>query len=125
MTITNKEDFANVSCNITNIGDVSGKEVVQLYIRDPKSTVVKPYKELKDFEKVFLNPKETKRVSFTLEKDKFEYYNTSLHKWIAESGEYEILIGASAQDIRLAGKVYLDGDDEYTLVNVKDVPWQT
>ncbi len=113
------------SLKVKNTGDVDGKEVVQLYVHDVRSTVIKPYKKLCAFEKVFLKAGEEKQINFEIEWDAFKYYNVSLHEWIVEKGEYEILAGASAGDIRLKETLYLDGDDAYTLIDVKEVPWQT
>ncbi len=89
-----------VSVDVTNSGDVAGKEVVQLYVRDVASDLVRPPKELKGFAKVDLEPGETKSVSFDLDVRAFAYYHPNYHRWITEDGEYEILIGASAADIR-------------------------
>lgn len=96
-----------VSVDITNTGNRAGKEIVQLYVSDLTGTCRRPLKELKGFEKVFLNPKETKTVTISLDMRSFAWYSTALHDWYAASGEYEILIGASSRDIRLREKIYL------------------
>ncbi|MEH7098171.1 glycoside hydrolase family 3 C-terminal domain-containing protein [Neobacillus vireti] len=88
-----------VSVNVKNIGQAAGKEIVQLYVRDVESSVIRPEKELKGFEKVFLQPGEEKTVTFELNKRAFAYYNVSLKDWHVENGEYEILIGKSSQEI--------------------------
>ncbi|MGG2467416.1 glycoside hydrolase family 3 C-terminal domain-containing protein [Paraclostridium bifermentans] len=90
-----------VSVNIKNIGDVFGKEIVQLYIRDKESSVTRPEKELKGFEKIGLEPGEEKKVTFILNKRSFAYYNVDLGDWHVESGEFEILIGKSSREIVL------------------------
>lgn len=90
-----------VSVNIKNIGDVFGKEIVQLYIRDKESSVIRPEKELKGFEKIGLEPGEEKEVTFVLNKRSFAYYNVDLSDWHVESGEFEILIGKSSREIVL------------------------
>ncbi|MBZ6004358.1 glycoside hydrolase family 3 C-terminal domain-containing protein [Paraclostridium bifermentans] len=90
-----------VSVNIKNIGDVFGKEIVQLYIRDKESSVTRPEKELKGFEKIGLEPGEEKEVTFILNKRSFAYYNVDLGDWHVESGEFEILIGKSSREIVL------------------------
>lgn len=90
-----------VSVNIKNIGDVFGKEIVQLYIRDKESSVIRPKKELKGFEKIGLEPGEEKEVTFVLNKRSFAYYNVDLGDWHVESGEFEILIGKSSREIVL------------------------
>lgn len=120
-----EKNSVEVRFKVKNTGKIDGKETVQLYVSDKRSTVVKPEKELKDFEKVSLSAGEEKEVKMILDRDKFEYYNVSQHKWIIERGEYEILVGASSNDIRLRGSVELEGDDLYTIIDVKDVPWQT
>lgn len=99
-----------VSCSVTNTGDRAGMEVVQLYVRDKESSVMRPVKELKGFEKVSLKPGETKRVAFSLDKRAFAYYETAISDWFVEYGEFEILIGASSRDIRLSGSVYVNSD---------------
>lgn len=90
-----------VSVNIKNIGDVFGKEIVQLYIRDKESSVTRAEKELKGFEKIGLEPGEEKEVTFILNKRSFAYYNVDLGDWHVESGEFEILIGKSSREIVL------------------------
>lgn len=94
-------DTIQVSVDVTNTGDCFGKEVVQLYISDLTEATRRPEKELKGFEKIALNPGETKTVTFTLDKRSLAWYSTDLHDWYAASGEYEILIAASSRDIRL------------------------
>lgn len=90
-----------VTLDVTNTGAVSGKEIVQLYVRDTVSSVPRPVKELKGMAKVSCAPGERKQVSFTLDKRSFAFYHTGIGDWVAESGDYEILIGASSADIRL------------------------
>lgn len=97
----NDEGTFEVSLEIENTGLVTGKEVVQLYIRDVESTIDKPEKELKGFAKVNLEPGESKTIPIELEKDDFSYFDPQLNKWVVEPGEYEILIGSSSRDIRL------------------------
>lgn len=103
---TNKDtmkegDTIQVSVDVTNTGDCFGKEVVQLYISDLTGAARRPEKELKGFEKVALNPGETRIVTFTLDKRSLAWYSTELHDWYAASGEYQILIAASSRDVRL------------------------
>ena len=103
-----EKDTVMVSADITNTGKSAGKEVVQLYIRDLTGSAIRPEKELKGFEKVFLEPGETKTVTMELNKRSFAWYNTELHDWFAASGDYEILVGASSRDIRLTETLYLN-----------------
>ena len=100
-------DGLTVTVDITNTGEVAGKEVVQLYIHDQKSDLMRPVKELKGFSKVELQPGETKTVSFSLDFRAFAYYHPARKQWITEDGEFDILIGASATDIRCRATVTL------------------
>ncbi len=93
-------DGLTISVDVTNTGKVAGKEVVQIYVRDPKSTVIRPAKELKGFAKVALQPGEAKTVTIALDSRAFAFYHIEYKDWVAEAGEFEILIGASAADIR-------------------------
>lgn len=101
-------DTLTVSADITNTGSMAGKEVVQLYVSDVESTVIRPVKELKGFDKVELQPGETRTVSFTLDKRAFAYWNTQIHDWHVESGEFRILVGKSSRDIQLEASVTVE-----------------
>lgn len=105
----NGSDTLTVSVDVTNTGHLAGKETVQLYVRDLTGACRRPDKELKGFEKVTLEPGETKTVSITLDKRSFAWYNTELKDWYAANGTYELLIGASSRDIRLTAKVQMTG----------------
>lgn len=107
-----EKDTVTVSIDVTNTGDIAGKEIVQLYVRDLTGSAIRPEKELKGFEKVFLNPGETKTVTIELDKRSFAWYNTDLHDWFAASGDYEILVGASSRDIRLTETLHLNSSQE-------------
>lgn len=85
---------------VSNIGAVAGAEVVQLYVRDEKSRLPRPEKELVAFEKVYLDAGETKHIRVELSKYAVGYYDTSIGQWIAEEGIFEVLIGASSADIK-------------------------
>jgi len=98
-------DTLRVAVDVTNTGVRFGKEVVQLYVADVESTAVRPARELKGFEKVALGPGETKTVTFTLDKRAFAYYETRLHDWHVESGEFRIQIGRSSRDVVLEAPV--------------------
>lgn len=104
--ITDKDQL-QVSLTVTNTGKVKGKEVIQLYVADTESTVQRPVKELKAFDKVELEPGQSIQVSFTLNERDFSYYNKVYDRWLAESGAFEILVGSSSRDIRLKGKLNL------------------
>ena len=104
--ITDKDQL-QVSLTVTNTGKVKGKEVIQLYVADTESTVQRPVKELKAFDKVELEPGQSIQVSFTLNERDFSYYNKVYDRWLAESGAFDILVGSSSRDIRLKGKLNL------------------
>ena len=89
--ITDKDQL-QVSLTVSNTGKVTGKEVIQLYVADKESTVQRPVKELKAFDKIELQPGESKEVSFTLNKRDFSYYSKVYDRWLAESGEFDILM---------------------------------
>jgi beta-glucosidase len=89
-----------VSVPITNDGQMAAHEIVQLYIRDVKSRLPRPSKELQGFSKVFLEPGDTKTVQLSIDRHSVGYYDTSLQSWIAEEGAFNVLIGASSADIR-------------------------
>ena len=89
-----------VKVTVKNTGDREGQEVVQLYIADKKSSLPRPVKELKGFQKIKLAPGESKEVSFTIEKDALSYFDDAQHAWVAEPGKFEAIIAASAADIK-------------------------
>ncbi len=93
-------DGLTVTVDVTNTGKVAGKEIVQVYVHDQKSALVRPEKELKGFAKVELQPGETKSVSIQLDFRAFAYYHPEYKQWITETGDFDLLIGASAADIR-------------------------
>ncbi len=101
-------DGLSVSVDVTNSGDVAGKEIVQLYVHDHESRLVRPYKELKGFAKVQLDPGETRTVTLSLDKRAFAYYDPAYQQWITESGEFDILVGRSAADICLKATVRME-----------------
>lgn len=94
-------EVLTVSVDVTNTGERSGKEIVQLYVADEESTVIRPVKELKGFEKIELAPGETKTVTFLLDRRAFAYYNVQIGDFHVESGAFRIMAGASSRDIRL------------------------
>ncbi|MBZ0292755.1 MAG: glycoside hydrolase family 3 C-terminal domain-containing protein [Anaerolineae bacterium] len=96
----NDVDGVTVSVDITNTGSVAGKEIVQVYVHDRESVLARPEKELKGFAKVELQPGETKTVSIDLDFRAFAYYHPEYKQWITEDGNFDLLIAASAADIR-------------------------
>ncbi|MFK7804041.1 MAG: glycoside hydrolase family 3 C-terminal domain-containing protein [Anaerolineae bacterium] len=103
----NAGDKLTVSVDVSNTGKTAGQEVVQLYVRDEVSRLVRPEQELKAFAKVMLNAGETKTVELTLNKASFSYYDPTHNGWIAESGLFEIRIGRSSANIVATTKVEL------------------
>jgi beta-glucosidase len=93
-------DGVTVTVDVMNTGKLAGKETVQVYVHDQKSGLIRPEKELKGFAKVELQPGETKSVSIQLDFRAFAYYHPEYKQWITEDGEFDILIAASAADIR-------------------------
>jgi beta-glucosidase len=102
-TILSETQDVVVTVPVTNTGSIAAHEIVQAYVKDIKSTLPRPEKELQAFGKVFLQPGETKDVVLHLNKHSVGYFDTSLSEtgaWIAEEGAFEVLIGASSADIR-------------------------
>ena len=95
--------LTSIKILITNTGFRTGSEVVQLYIRDVKSSLPRPVKELKGFQKVTLQPGETREITFDIDKSMLSFYDDTKGEWIVEPGRFEALVGTSAQDIK--GKV--------------------
>jgi beta-glucosidase len=93
-------DGLTVTVDVTNTGDMAGKEIVQVYVHDRASGLVRPEKELKGFAKVALQPGETKSVAIELDFRAFAYYHPGYRQWITEDGDFDILIASSVADIR-------------------------
>lgn len=108
------DETLTISLDVTNTGAVTGKEVVQVYVRDVHATVARPEKELKAFAKVELAPGQTQTLTFTLNREAFWFFDTAANAWAVEPGEFEILVGASSADIRLRGQVTLDPEKRAT-----------
>lgn len=98
-------DEVTVSFKLKNIGNVAGAEVAQVYIRDVESTIYRPEKELKGFEKVYLEAGEEKSVTVTLNKRAFAFYNVDISDWQVETGKFDILVGSSSRNILLEGQI--------------------
>ena len=107
-----------VTLAVTNTGSVAGAEIVQAYIHDKKSSLPRPEKELQAFTKVFLEAGETKHITLVLDKYSVGFYDTNQAAWIAEEGVFDVLIGASSQDIRYVGSPavpYINYSENLTL----------
>ncbi|MCD7725166.1 MAG: glycoside hydrolase family 3 C-terminal domain-containing protein [Clostridiales bacterium] len=113
-------EVMTVSVDVTNTGNMAGKEVVQLYVADRESTVIRPVKELRDFAKVELAPGEKKTVTFTLDKRAFAYYSVRLHDWHVETGEFDLMIGKSSRDIVLTRTVTVESTVRLPMVYTTD-----
>ena len=96
-----------VSVRVRNSGSVAGAEVVQLYVADPEASIDRPAKELKGFQKVFLQPGEAKTVSFNLDRAALSWFDAGAHRWVAEPGTFRVLIGSSSADIRATAEFEL------------------
>ncbi len=101
-------DALEVSFKLKNTGDVDGAEVVELYVADKESTIYRPVKELRAFDKVFLKAGEEQEVTLTLSKRAFAFWNVNINDWCVETGEFDILVGASSRDIKLEATVTVE-----------------
>ena len=101
-------DILTVSVDVTNAGSVKGKEVVQLYVGDIESSVFRPVRELKEFGKIELEPGETKTVTFEIGKRAFAYWNTRLHDWHVETGDFRIEICSDSRTVLLSETVRVE-----------------
>ena len=99
-----------VSLDVRNSGGMDGKEVVQLYVRDIKSSEARPLKELKGFEKIDLKAGKRGTVGFDLGPRAFSYYDVHQHAWVCEAGDFELMAGASSRDIRATKTITLNSD---------------
>lgn len=116
----NENDTLTVTVDVTNTGKTAGKEIVQLYVSDPDSTEIRPVKELKGFEKLYLEPGETKTAEFILDRHAFAYYEPRIKDWYVESGEFEILIGKSSRDIVFKKTVTVNSDRKLPVTYTSD-----
>ena len=99
-----------VSFTVTNTGRRAGAEVAELYVGQQSPTIVRPIKELKGFEKVKLNPGQSKTVTLSLDQRSFAYFNTTNKKWDAVPGVYNVVVGDSSDDTPLKGEVTLQSE---------------
>jgi beta-glucosidase len=109
LSLARHGETVTATFKLSNTGAVAGKETAQLYVRDLRSTVFRPDKELKGFAKLELQPGEETTVSIDLDRRAFAFYDTGCREWVVEAGDFEILVGASSRDIRLSAPLSLPG----------------
>lgn len=113
-------ETVTLTFKIKNVGEVDGAEIAQVYVADLKSTIFRPEKELRGFTKVFLKAGEEKEVSITLGKRAFAYFNVNIGDWHVESGEFDILVGASSRDIKLSATVAVESTVEAEIPDYRE-----
>ncbi len=106
--VIDKNDTIYISATVENIGNRAGDEIVQLYIRDVKSSIDRPFKELKGFKKIHLKAAQSTVVGFELNISAFSFFHPTLKSWIVEPGIFEVMIGSSSKDIRLRDRFNLN-----------------
>ena len=107
LMIEHGENEVILNLRVTNTGKRYGGEVVQVYVRDQESSLPRPEKELKEFQKIFLPPGGSEVLRIPLGEDAFKYFDDQKQSWVLEEGRFDILIGSSSRDIRLRGRVNL------------------
>ncbi|MCM1365280.1 MAG: glycoside hydrolase family 3 C-terminal domain-containing protein [Faecalibacterium sp.] len=114
-------DTLTVSFKIKNVGEVAGAEAAQIYVADKESTIYRPEKELREFTKVYLEPGEEKEIELKLSKRAFAFFNVNTHDWCVESGEFDILVGASSRDIKLSATVTVESTESCEIPDYRNV----
>jgi beta-glucosidase len=107
LQVTVKNNVILAKCDITNTGKMSGSEVAQLYIHQNLSSVDRPEKELKAFQKVYLNPGEKKTITMQLTKEDLAFYSEQKKAWVLEPGKFKFLVGCASDDIKLQKEIEL------------------
>lgn len=107
LTTSLSSGVVTVTAMVKNNSNVPGAEVVQLYVKDRKSSLARPDKELKGFQKIFLNAGESRQLSFTLNSDAFSFFDDKQMKWIQEPGSFDILVGSSSDNIESKKRIKL------------------
>jgi beta-glucosidase len=97
-----------MNVTVKNTGDLAGAEVIQVYVHDKKSRLVRPEKELKAFAKVWLEKGEQKTVTLSLDKTAFSYYDDERQGWLLEPGQFTILVGNASDNILLQKQIYVE-----------------
>ncbi|UIF28381.1 glycoside hydrolase family 3 C-terminal domain-containing protein [Levilactobacillus brevis] len=108
LAVKQSEHGATITFDVTNTGDRPGQAVPQLYVANHTSHAPMPTKELRGFTKLAVEPGETKPVTLTLDRQDFSWWRQGKHRWQADSGDYEIMVGQSSRDIRLQAKLTMD-----------------
>ena len=111
MKIEENDDGITVSATITNTGSRFGAEIVELYVKAPKTDVFKPEKELRGFTKVYLAAGESKEITIAVNKADFSYYNVKEKRYVLESGEYEFQLCSDSESVKLSEKIKIDGEN--------------
>ncbi len=114
------KDEILVTCKVKNTGRISGKEIVQLYISCRNSTIIRSEQELKGFEKVSLEPGETKEIRFGINTSDLSYFNAQSNTWETENGTFEIRISSSSRDIRLSETFEVTGNRALGNIPLRD-----
>lgn len=115
-----KGEGCTVTLKVKNTGDMAGADTVQVYVGKKDSKVFRAPKELKGFKKVYLESGEEQTITIELDERAFAFYNTATSDWCTESGEYDILVGASSRDIRLSEAVKMKSDDDASIVDLSE-----
>ena len=113
-------DTVTVSFKIKNTGNVDGAEIAQVYVADKESTIFRPEKELRAFKKVFIKAGEEAEVSLELSKRAFAFYNVNINDWCVETGDFDILVGASSRDIKLTVTVNVESTVECEIPDYRE-----
>jgi beta-glucosidase len=104
----NANEKVNINVTVKNTGELAGAEVIQLYVHDKKSRLVRPEKELKAFAKVWLEKGEQKTITLSLDKGAFSYYDDESHQWLLEPGQFTILVGNASDNILLQEQIFIE-----------------
>lgn len=115
------KDTLEIQVTLTNTGTMKAKEIVQVYVNPPESTIYKAVRELRTYTKVELEPGESKDITLTLDSRAFAYYNVNIKDWFVESGDYTIELASSSRDIRLYAQVHIESDQEGEVSDYRQV----
>ncbi|MFW8053798.1 beta-glucosidase [Vagococcus fluvialis] len=118
----NASESITMTVTVTNTGDCSGKEVVQFYVLPKSSSVPRPIKELKGFEKIELNPGESKKVTFVVDKECLKYFDSVANQWYVESGIYELAVGRSSAELELVSEMKVINTEPLPLTVTRNTP---